>query len=208
MNPLLDKDFLKKLDNINHKEIFARLTSLNFVEMPIEQIEGKITGGSINLDGSSSSRRTCNLTMVAKDVNINEFYWGLTHKIKVEIGVINTVDPEYDNIIWFNQGIFIISTFNVSLTVNNYTITLNAKDKMSLLNGDLGGNLFAQTDFANIENYDNIYEIRQTNIILEPLIRMSPMIQKKKNILYHLGHIATMKHIMKKYRHIKKNLYL
>ncbi len=159
MNPLLDKDFLKKLDNINHKEIFARLTSLNFVEMPIEQIEGKITGGSINLDGSSSSRRTCNLTMVAKDVNINEFYWGLTHKIKVEIGVINTIDPEYDNIIWFNQGIFIISTFNVSLTVNNYTITLNAKDKMSLLNGDLGGNLFAQTDFANIENYDNIYEI-------------------------------------------------
>lgn len=159
MNPILDKDFLKQLDNINHKEIFARLTSLNFLEMPIEQIEGKITGGSINLDGSSSSRRTCSLTMVAKDVNINEFYWGLTHKIKIEIGVINTINPEYDDIVWFNQGIFIISTFNVALTVNNYAITLNAKDKMSLLNGDLGGNLFAQTDFANIENYDDIYEV-------------------------------------------------
>lgn len=163
MNPLLDKEFLKELDSINHKEIFARLTSLNFIEMPIEQIEGKITGGSINLDGSSSSRRTCNLTMIAKDVNINEFYWGLTHKIKIEIGVINTIKPEYDDIIWFNQGIFIISTFNVSLSVNNYTITLNAKDKMSMLNGDLGGNLFAQTDFANIENYDDIYEIHNFN---------------------------------------------
>ena len=159
MNPLLDKDFLKQLDSVKHKEIFARLTSLNFIEMPIEQIEGKITGGSINLDGKSSSRRTCNLTMVAKEVNINEFYWGLTHKIKIEIGVVNTINQNYDDIIWFNQGIFIISTFTVSLSVNNYTITLNAKDKMSLLNGDLGGNLFAQTDFANIENIDNVYEI-------------------------------------------------
>ena len=163
INPMLDKEFLRQLDCMKHKEIYARLTSLTFLEMPIEQIEGRVTGGSINIDGSSASRRSCNITLVAQDVNINQFYWGLTHKFKVEIGIVNTINPKYDTIIWFNQGKFVITTFNVSLSANSYTITINGKDKMSLLNGDLGGNLTAQTDFASIDTYDNFYELKVFN---------------------------------------------
>ena len=58
-NPLLDIEFLKKLDIDNQHEIFAKIISLNVDEEPIEQIEGKVTGGSINIDGSSSVRRSC-----------------------------------------------------------------------------------------------------------------------------------------------------
>ena len=159
-NPMLDREFLRQLDSMKHREIYARLTSLTFLEAPIEYIEGRVTGGSINLDGASSSRRTCNLTLVAKDVNINQFYWGLTHKFKVEIGVVNTINPKYDHIIWFNEGKYIITNFNVSLNATSYTITINGKDKMSLLNGEIGGSLTAQTDFGSIDVYDNFYELK------------------------------------------------
>ena len=55
MNALLDKDFLKELDNYNSREIYARITALTVNELPIESIEGRVTGGSINIDGKASS---------------------------------------------------------------------------------------------------------------------------------------------------------
>ena len=73
-NPLLDIEFLKKLYSYHHREIFARVTALTFEERPVECIEGRITGGSVNVDGTSSMRRSCSLTMVANDVNIREYY--------------------------------------------------------------------------------------------------------------------------------------
>jgi len=39
--------------------------------------------------------------MVAKEININEFYWGLYSKFKLEIGLKNFVDDKYPDIIWF-----------------------------------------------------------------------------------------------------------
>lgn len=39
-NPLLDKDFLVKLDESREKEIYAKAIALNFEEQPIESIEG------------------------------------------------------------------------------------------------------------------------------------------------------------------------
>ena len=84
-NPLFDTAFLKQLIEQKNREIFARITALTINEMPIEYIEGKVTGGSINVDGNSAVRRTCNLNMIAQDVNINDFYWGLKSKFKLEI---------------------------------------------------------------------------------------------------------------------------
>jgi hypothetical protein len=40
----------------------------------LEEITGRITSGSINVDGASAVRRTCNLTLAANEVNINNFY--------------------------------------------------------------------------------------------------------------------------------------
>ena len=101
MNALLDKDFLKKLDNYNSREIYARITALTVNEAPIEFIEGQVTGGSINIDGASAVRRTCSLSLVAQGININNFYWGLNNKFKLEIGLKNFIDPKYPDIIWF-----------------------------------------------------------------------------------------------------------
>ena len=154
----LDEDFLIDLQMQRSREIFAKIASLDIDENPIEYIEGKITGGSINIDGSSAVRRTCSLTMVSENININDFYWGLKTKIKVFIGLKNEINKNYPDIIWFPQGIYVLSSFNTSLNTSGTTISLSGKDKMCLLNGDLSGNIFASVDFGTEETYTEVFE--------------------------------------------------
>ena len=156
-NPLQDKDFLYNLNQDRYKEIYAKIISLSFDEKPLEQIEGRVSSGSINIDGTSTVRRTCNLTLIAKDVNITDFYWGVSNKFTLEIGLKNNINKDYPNIIWFKQGIYVITSFNSSLTNNNYTISINGKDKMCLLNGEIGGSLPSSIDFGKIDIYEDTY---------------------------------------------------
>lgn len=171
-NPLLDKDFLKALDKENQREIFVKIASLTFDENPIEFITGRATGGSINIDGNSSVRRTCSITLVAKELNIHDFYWGLNTKIQLFIGLQNRINPEYDDIIWFPQGIFLITDFSTNQTTNNYTISISGRDKMALLNGDIGGIIQSLTaDFGKIEEYDEDGNVTISSIPLKDIIR-------------------------------------
>lgn len=156
-NPFQDKEFLYNLNQDRHKEIYAKIISLSFDEKPLEQIEGRVTSGSINIDGTSTVRRTCNLTLIAKDVNITDFYWGVSNKFTLEIGLKNNISKDYPNIIWFKQGIYVITSFNSSLTNSNYTISINGKDKMCLLNGEIGGSLPSSIDFGKIDIYEDTY---------------------------------------------------
>jgi hypothetical protein len=58
------RSFLLKLDKSKNKIIYAKITALTFAENPIQTIEGRVTQGSINIDGASAVRRTCSLTIV------------------------------------------------------------------------------------------------------------------------------------------------
>lgn len=153
-NPLLDIDFINELSINNEREIFAKITALNKQEHPIEAIEGKVSDGNVNIDGNSLIRRTCNLTLVAENVNINEFYWGLRNKFTLELGIKNDINKNYPEIIWFKMGTYVITQFNTTLTANKWTIKIQGKDKMCLLNGEMSGNLFAETDFSTEEYHD------------------------------------------------------
>lgn len=171
-NPLFDIDFLQKLVSKNEREIYARITALDVNELPIEHIEGKITDGTINVDGKSIIRRTCNLTMVASDVNINEFYWGLRNKFILEIGLKNLINSIYPDIIWFKQGLFVITQFNTTEATNKWTIKIQGKDKMCLLNGEVSGNLPHETDFGKEEYHDLENDtVTYTEIPIKTIIR-------------------------------------
>ena len=174
-NPLLDDAFLKELYRNRQKEVFAKIIALNLNNEPIEEIQGSVTGGSISLDGTSNVRRSCNLSLVAKEMNINQYYWGLKTRFKLQIGLANNVGWGYDDIIWFPMGTYIISNFATSQSTSSYTISITGKDKMCLLNGDLSGSLFASVDFGKEEYYDKttqkttIYNIPIKNIIREAI---------------------------------------
>lgn len=155
-NPLLDLEFLRKLDLMRNKATYAKIILLTWDENPVYEIQGKIIEGSINIDGASAVRRTCSLTMVSPDVDITNTYWALKNKFKLEVGVENEIDSQYPEIIWFKQGIFVFTSLNMNVQSNNFTISLNGKDKMCLLNGEVGGSINASTDFGKLEEYETL----------------------------------------------------
>lgn len=166
---LLTKRELQQLDQDNNKIKYARITSLRFSdEFPLEQIEGKVTQGSINIDGSSVIRHSCSLTIVAKDFNYSNYLWSYKTKFRLEIGLW---DRTKQTIVWFDQGIYLITSFNTARSTNNFTINITGKDKMCLLNGEMSGVLQATTDFGTIEEEDSEGNWQIRKLPLKDIIR-------------------------------------
>lgn len=174
---LNDKEFLREIDHLHLQEQFLKIIVLDFEENPIQSIEGFATGGSLNIDGQSSMRRTCNLSLIATDetyniLDVNNLL-SMNKKIQVELGIKNTTVhySDYD-IIWFPLGTFVIINPSISKSATGINISLTLKDKMCLLNGDCGGKFNAAIDLhvmdiindkGEIEQYHpTIYEIIQS----------------------------------------------
>ena len=168
---LFDKEFLKQLDYHREKETYIRITSLTNDEYPREQIEGRATGGSINIDGVSAVRRSCSLNMIAldEDVILTDNFWCYNNKFKLEVGLKNLVDKKYPDIIWFDMGIYIITNFSKSKNTNNLSISLSGKDKMCRLNGEVSGNIMMSTDFGTIETVQKNEETGELTTTIEKL---------------------------------------
>jgi hypothetical protein len=67
---------LKDLFYSENKKLFIKILSLDFMENVREEISGQIVpGGSINVDGQSAIRRTCNVSFITNKININTIYW-------------------------------------------------------------------------------------------------------------------------------------
>lgn len=156
---LQDSSFLKSFDKLKVKEQYVKITVLDFLEKPIRAIEGRVLGGSINIDGNSSIRRTCNLSIIASEhendlTNVDNLL-SLNKKVKVEVGFLNTTNQYKDfDIIWYPLGIYVIINPSISHGSDGVTISLQLKDKMCLLNGECGGVIPASTTFNEYETVD------------------------------------------------------
>ena len=157
---LTDASFLKEIDLLKTKEQYVRITILTFAEKPIADIEGNVTAGSINIDGTSSMRRTCNITFVPTQDQIIDYkdinnLLSINKKVKVEVGITNTTKKyPTEPIIWFPQGIYVICGMSISKSTNGFSISLQLKDKMCLLNGECGGVIPASTQFDEYSTID------------------------------------------------------
>ena len=159
-----DIDFLTKLVLDRNTKRYTRIIVLDKDEFPIDFIQGRVTAGTISISGSSSIRRTCNLTFVASEKDNNNLsnvdnLLSLNKKIKIEIGVENNIDPAYDALIWFPQGIYVISQPSISHNFGGVTITLSCKDKMCLLNGENAGGLPSSITFHEYDQYIGYQEV-------------------------------------------------
>lgn len=173
---LKDSAFLKKFDELKLKEQYVKLIVLTFDEMPIQEIQGKVTGGNLTLDGSSGMRRTGNLSMIAdeyeNDLTDTKHLLSINKKVEVLIGFVNTTDEykEYD-MLWFPQGIYVIISPNISHSSNGVNISLTLHDKMALLNGECGGTLPASVTFNEIEDIDEDGNIQVTEPTIYQIIQ-------------------------------------
>jgi hypothetical protein len=166
--------FLENLSQWRNKVTYARITKLTFDELPIENIEGYVTSGTLNLDGDSALRRTCNLTLIADIHEANDYAWALNTKFKLEIGVENLIDDRYPPVIWFNYGVYIITQFSSSRNTNSITISISGQDKMCLLNGTVGGTIPALTDFGSMDQQirvGNEYIWKNIKLPIKTIIR-------------------------------------
>lgn len=170
---MYDSNFLKLLDQHREKTTYVRITALDNNDYPREQIEGRVTGGSVNVDGASAVRRSCSLSLVAleDDTIITDSYWYYNNKFKLEIGLENRINPEYENIIWFKMGIYIVSSFSKSRSTNNLNISISGKDKMCRLNGEVSGNLPMSNDFGVLEEVDGDGNIKLTKLTIYTIIQ-------------------------------------
>ena len=182
---LKDDTFLLEIDNSHLLEQFVKITVLDWLERPIKEVQGIVTGGSLNLAGNSSVRRTCNLSVYVEDnadylnvLNVDNLF-SLNKKFYLEIGYTNNTNkyPEYD-IIWFPQGLFVITGCSISHSTSGVTISLQGKDKMCLLNGEVGGIIPASTQFDEYETIDENGDW----VITRPLI-----IQIIRELVNHFG---------------------
>lgn len=173
---LEDKEFLQKMDNEHLKEQYVKITLLDWLENPIEEIQGIVTGGNINIDGKSAVRRTCNLSVFVDNENLSDVtnidnLFSINKKMTLEIGYLNTTDMyiEYP-IIWYPQGLYVMINPSLSHSSSGTNISVTLKDKMCLLNGECGGVIPASTQFDEYETIDENGEYYITKPVIYQII--------------------------------------
>ena len=169
---LQDSAFLSMVDTLQIKEQYVKITVLDWLEQPIQEVQGLVTGGNGNLDGKSAMRRSCNLQAfipseeLSNITNVNNLF-SINKKIYLEIGFKNTTGyyKEYP-ILWYPQGLYIITNPSINHSASGVNLSLQLKDKMCLLNGDCGGKLAASTQFDEYETIDENGDF----VIMKPTI--------------------------------------
>lgn len=156
---LSDTAFLKKLTKLHIKTYFVKITLLDWLEEPIEAIEGRVISANINIDGQSSLRRTANLSICVDDetgniINTRNLL-SINKKIVLQIGYVNeTKDyPEYQ-ILWFPLGTYVIMSCSLSQSETGMVASVQLQDKMCLLNGNAGGTIPAAAQLHVMDTLD------------------------------------------------------
>lgn len=142
LNTQYSKEVLELIDEMPIRELFVKLELLDWQENTIKEIQGLLTGGNISINGNSAVRRTCSFTFVAKDEEqLNQFI-KLNTKFKLYIGLKNKLFSKYKylgDILWFKAGTYVFTNASFVHNASSLTVNVTAKDKMCLLNGDVGG---------------------------------------------------------------------
>ena len=160
MSYLQDTPFLTELTKQRLKTIYVKILILDKHDVPIDSIEGRVTTGSININGDSAIRRAGSLTFVASesdDISVTDVkhILSMNKRIKILLGMDNAVNPVYDSRIWFPLGVYIITQPAISHSLQGVTVNLSFKDKMCLLNGECGGTLPAS---VHLHEYTQMYD--------------------------------------------------
>ena len=173
---LQDKDFLDAVNSQHISQYYVKITVLDWEENPIQDIQGKVLTGNINLSGDSSVRRTASLSVIADNIindltNIQSLI-SINKKVYLQIGYKNLTHlknsfPRYANLdyIWFPLGTYVIISPSISHSGADVIINVTLRDKMVLLNGECGGTIPASTIFDEYQTIDNngiVYLTRPT----------------------------------------------
>lgn len=190
-NFLQDYSFLLKVNQYRVKQHWAAINALDFEhEDVLASFEGKVVSGNMSIAANSATRRTGSLSMIFnKDtyniLDINNLI-AIDKKISISIGITNPYYntqeyKKYGEILWFKQGIFIITNASSSVSVSGTSISINFIDKTGYLNGTCGGTLPASVSFhEQVEISDDLEETTSYPLIYDII----------KEAVHHYGNEA------------------
>lgn len=152
---LTDQTFLLKVNQYNIKEHWAAINILDFEnEDVLARFEGKVVSGNMSITANSPTRRTGSLSVILDNdtYNILDIHnlIAIDKKISLSIGISNplySTYPQYGKILWFKQGVFIITQASSSVSTSAASVSINFIDKSGFLNGVCGGTLPASVSF-------------------------------------------------------------
>jgi hypothetical protein len=157
------------------------------------RIEGRATGGNININGSSAVRRSGSISMVADSsiwniTNINNLI-SINKKVSIKIGLEDIVahitagngkddDPDIEvtetdgkRIFWFNLGHYVVAAAAVNESAQGITINITIKDFMCLLNGEIAGKLPSDITYTPMKVIGPDGNETEENVIIPDLIK-------------------------------------
>lgn len=192
---LNNKTLLEQIDTQPLSESFVRIILLNSadeilqssyqeeetiatVTEHMETIEGEVTQGNLSVNGKSSIRRTGSLTLVATEENYKimnpQNKVSIKMRFALEKGVRNMFD---DMIYYFPLGVFCATNASIQRSLSGYTISLSFKDKMVLLNGELGGSFPCGVDLHQETLVDgSLKKVAITTIIVKMIQTYSDVV--------------------------------
>lgn len=161
MEFLHDRTFLLKVARHKVKVYYAALLCLDFeTENPLARLEGKVVGGNLNVAANSNVRRAGSLSLVFDPqtyniIDVNNLI-AIDKKISISLGIKNPFYYQeeyrkYGEVLWFKQGVFIITAASSSTSTSALSVSVTFQDKMCLLNGTCGGTLPASVSFHDRE---------------------------------------------------------
>lgn len=114
-------------------KFYSKILIFNSNGQPWKELQGQVIDGNINLDGNSTVRRSCSLSLISEqELTSNEMLEFMFTECEILLSK--------DNINYITQGHMLISSLNCDKVDKvGYKISLEGKDKMCKLNGDLGG---------------------------------------------------------------------
>ena len=178
----------------NARELYVKIFILNSSNKKIDSIEGVVIDGDISVDGNSTIRRTCNISLVVTDssflIGEDKKIW-LDKRVQVEIGLRDFV---FDNVVWFDMGKYIINQPSVSYSATENNLSFEALDLMCLFDGARSGTL---TNKVVVDENTPIHEAIKMavvalggykNVIIESSDRVVPYKIEKEggNSIYDL----------------------
>jgi hypothetical protein len=170
-------EFYQKVDSLLIQKQYVRITLLDWDENALKEIQGELASGSITKDGSSAVRRTCSFTANVDGgsytVEDGEMDFAINKKVFVEVGIKNLTGEYTDyDILWFPQGVFFISSFAVSSSTSSaVNISLSLKDKMCMLNGEVGGTLPATVILDEMDTQASSGEYVTEKVLIYDIIQ-------------------------------------
>jgi hypothetical protein len=132
-----------------YRNIDIKLEVLDYDFYVVDEISGLVETASFTVDADSDIRRTCNISMMLRDKFSNNQlyeaeYWNAGNPfwfdkyLRINLGIQDILTGE---VVWNNQGIYLINSPSISYSAEDNTLSFEGVDLMAKLTGLRNGNL-------------------------------------------------------------------